>query len=310
MKKLRFSLIHASYEPFINPLVLRDYWYKQAEFPQRLKHYLAFEDADTIVLDFLKIDEKTKLNGVPYKVDELTIATSTRSEMTPSAVRNWNAAAKFADGEVMIVMSDDTAPPPNWDSQLENLMFQSNNLGPKMWVISDDRCPSDSYSFLPRHPVMNREFYLRKGHIFDSQFHGRGADDDLLMTTIENSELYDGTSFRLHHTTGPILDANGTLNCKCGRITKQSVDIFSKSQYRIRQVSQKDIHAILRQRHSWRIRKICVLLSNNDFCRRSVFVKHDKRIIIRNQFYLLLLYAQLKLKVGLSLMKGRVHKHA
>ncbi len=162
MKKIEFALIHASYKPLVNPLVLRDFWYSQAESPERVKHYLAFEETDESIRSMLKIREKTGLVGIAHKVDNLTIATATKPESSPSAVRNWNAAARLAIGDYLIVISDDTAPQPNWDRQLENILSQSESLGPQLWVIDDDRCDSRKTTFLPRHPVLSMEYYSNR----------------------------------------------------------------------------------------------------------------------------------------------------
>ena len=294
MKKIEFSLIHASYKPLVNPLVLRDFWYSQAESPERVRHYLAFEETDESIRNMLKIRKKTRLVGIAHKVDNFTIATATKPESSPSAVRNWNAAASLAIGDYLIVIADDTAPQPNWDRQLENLLSQSESSGPQLWVIDDDRCDSQKTTFLPRHPVLSMEYYSNKGYIFHSEFGGRGADDDLLMMAIESSCLYDATEFRIHHTKGAILDSKGELSCTCNAKLNSNWKKLSESQLRIRQHSRAKILDLLKQRHKWPIRMAYVLLTNDLFYRRSVSVKSDKKVVLKSMAQLILLFAQLK----------------
>jgi hypothetical protein len=294
VKKIEFSLIHASYKPLVNPLVLRDFWYSQAESPERVRHYLAFEETDELIRNMLKIRKKTGLVGIAYKVDNFTTATATKPESSPSAVRNWNAAASLAIGDYLVVIADDTAPQPNWDRHLENLLSQSESSGPQLWVIDDDRCDSRKTTFLPRHPVLSMEYYANKGYIFHSEFGGRGADDDLLMTAIESSHLYDATEFRIHHTKGAILDSKGELACKCNAKLNSNWKKLSESQLRIHQHSNAKILDLLKQRHNWRIRMAYALLTNDLFYRRSVSIKSDKKVVPKSMTQLILLFAQLK----------------
>jgi hypothetical protein len=297
LKKLEIALIHASFRPLVNPLALRDYWFSQAQYPSRVKHYLAFEDSDNLVRSMLGIPHDAKQVGESYIVDKFTLATTTVTQDTPSAVRNWNAAAQLSKGDCLMVISDDTAPQAHWDSLLESVILQSKPDGPKLWVLDDDRCDSRSTSFLPRHPVLNREYYLRRGFIFNPKFHGRGSDDDLLMAAINDSTIYDATSLRIHHTKGEILDSTGNLSCRCKIKINSQENILSESQIRIRQGSNAEIMNLLRQQHKWRVRYAYILLADSFFHKRAVKVREDKKIVVRNLASIIYLFMLFKVKV-------------
>lgn len=296
MQKPRFSLIHASYNPLVNPIQLRNYWYRRAKTPDRIEHILAFEDSDTLIPKMLGLDSFLTRVQFPIKLDNYSMATATKSENSPSAVRNWNAAAKLAAGDYLIVMSDDTAPQIHWDSELENLILRCRSDQSQVWVLDDDRCNSKKITLLPRHPVVSRNYYSNKGFIFNPIFHGRGADDDLLMTALKDGVLYDGTTVRLHHTNGAIIDSKDNLMCACVSEANTDSNILSKSQTRIRQVENSEIQCLLKQRHSILYRAAHVLLSDDTFYRYAIKLTRERKIYLRGRLSLLSILICFKFK--------------
>src|SRR6476646_7802668 len=92
----RISLLHATYRAGQIALEGRDAWLARAGDPEQIEHIFAFDADDELSAGF---------DGV---------ASPPRDGVT--AVRNWNAAAAVATGDLLVTIADDLLPCEGWDT--------------------------------------------------------------------------------------------------------------------------------------------------------------------------------------------------
>ncbi len=214
MQNYEFSLIHASYKSQGQAKKIRDYWLNMARNPHVIEHCLGFEEQDQQVRDEFGLD----LGNFGKSFDGLTGYVTTKSDSSPSAIRNWNAAAKMSSGKILIAIADDLVPNLYWDEQLLEII-SGDQAFRKLWVVSDARCSLKLNNLhrdiLPRHPVITRALYESYGFIFDPRYTTVGPDDEWLLEGIKNSFLSDARSVEFHHSIGRLFDSTGALMCGC-----------------------------------------------------------------------------------------------
>jgi hypothetical protein len=122
-----------------------------------------------------------------------------------TAVRNWNAAAAVAKGDLMVVIADDLLPPYGWDQTLIEMIGRLDPVRTPFAVKVADSPGGDA---LLRHPVISRAFYTKFG-LFSPSYRGVYCDTDLTARAFWHSMILDGRALQLEHRhpafTGEIL---------------------------------------------------------------------------------------------------------
>lgn len=181
MKRPRISLLHATYRRAGGPLEVRDAWLGRAVDPDSVE-YVVSMDADDLATVALT-------EGVPRLVNP-----SMGGEVT--AVRNWNAAAAAAKGDLLVVIADDLFPSHGWDRALLEMVGRLDPARtPFVVKVGDSPKPGD---VLVRHPVVSRAFYERFG-LFSPSYRGVYCDDDFSARAYWRSVILDGRSLQLEH---------------------------------------------------------------------------------------------------------------
>jgi hypothetical protein len=215
LRDIRFSLIHATYRSPRISRVVRDKWFELAHNPLLVEHCVAFQHDDDEIRQEYEIDNSTQ-SGKTH--DSKSKFITTVPQDSPSAVRNWNAAASISSGKVLIGIADDLIPCKGWDDALWKLVEPEIDKF-CFWKLHDTRCEdalnSSRDDILPRHPAMTRNYYESTGFFFDPRYVSVGCDDQLLCDGLIHGSIRDGRSFKLHHTAGKILKDSGELNCGC-----------------------------------------------------------------------------------------------
>jgi len=178
---LRISLLHATFRAGESALDVRSAWIGRSEVPRRVEHIFALDTDDDISLR--ATNGHRRVTGAP--VEGVT------------AVRNWNAAAGAAGGDVMFVIADDLLPPQGWDSRLEQLVSPLDpHLAPFAVKVHDNDSKPDDV--LLRHPVISRAFYEQLG-LWSPLFRGVYCDNELTVRAFWRAFIVDGRSLRLEH---------------------------------------------------------------------------------------------------------------
>lgn len=232
----KISLLHASYKSLNQSRKVRDYWLATAHNPHNVEHCLGFEIQDILVRKDYDLDN----SDFGVSPDLLTKFKTTPELKSPSAVRNWNAAASISSGKILLGIADDLIPERNWDLKLWDLVAPKiNDLA--LWKLSDHRCfmrqEALGSDILPRHPVMTRKTYDSYGFYFNPKYVSIGPDDEWMLEALNRGFFFDGRAVRLHHSIGPIFDANSKILCGCFEAEARSVR--TESQNRMHQQGWK-----------------------------------------------------------------------
>jgi hypothetical protein len=180
MHGVAISLLHATYHSGTRAVIVRDAWLSLAEQPGRIEHIFSLDDDDIETLSATEGFRRVVNPALPGVV---------------TSVRNWNAAATSARGDLLFVIADDLFPPSGWDTQLLTILRTVDRRRNAFAVKLNDNGAGD---VLLRHPVVSRRFYERFG-LFNSAFQGVYCDDDLTRRAFRNAVIIDGRSLVLDH---------------------------------------------------------------------------------------------------------------
>lgn len=177
---MRISLLHATFRAGAVAVAVRDEWLANAADPKRVEHIFACDVDDEVSMACPEIATSVVgavMDGV-------------------SAVRNWNAAAERANGDVLVVMSDDLWPMAGWDLQLESLC---GDLDPQRAAfVIKVRDNADDTSELIRHPVISRRYYRLHG-LWWPQYEGHLVDNDFTLAAQRRNVVIDGRAYQFDH---------------------------------------------------------------------------------------------------------------
>lgn len=297
---MKISLVHASYKSSLMSLKVRNKWFESASNPEKIEHCLGFEENDESILGAYGVTKSTKTG---FSSDGLTKFSTTKKESTPSAIRNWNAAASLASGEILVVIADDLIPEPGWDLEILKLTnFNPNELS-RIWKVTDYRCSKkheypNGDVFLPRHPIITRHFYAQNNFIFDPRFLGVGVDDHLLLSGLQKKIFFDARHIKLHHSIGPIFDTNMETICGCSVPDNSVVINQTEGQLRIH-TSKLQAEQILSSQWSpfeiWTRNLLCDPI----FAKFSVSIRENQLIVLKRKTTLIFLFILFKTRLFL-----------
>ena len=188
---LRISLLHATHRSGPPAVAVRDLWLERAVDATRIEHIFAADADDEISLACPEIANAVIGTPMPGLV---------------TAVRNWNAAAEIAAGDLLMVIADDLLPPLGWDIEVESLCV---DLDPRRaaFVVDLKDHEADS-SGLIRHPVISWRYYERFG-LWHPEYTGHLVDNDFTWSAHRRNVVIGGGSFTLDHRS-PLLGAPAT----------------------------------------------------------------------------------------------------
>ena len=156
---MRFSLIHPSLGRPEQALACFNTWRGFAHV-EEIQHLLSLNASDTT------IDSYTSL----FTNDDTAIIVSPATNMVAAS----NVAAQKADGDVLILISDDMYPPLNWDIKIERFL-----RSPHPVVLQVHDGIRDDIMTLP---IMNRAAYDQLGYLYHPDYLSMFADNDLAET--------------------------------------------------------------------------------------------------------------------------------
>jgi hypothetical protein len=182
-RDLIISLLHATYRAGERAVGVREEWLGRAFRPSRVEHVFSLDEDDEISV--------AATGGLSRVVNPAAPGVT--------AVRNWNAAAKAASGDLLFVIADDLTPPHGWDVTLDRLI---GRLDPRRIAfavrVADIEPSTDSRPWLMRQPVVSRRYYEELG-LFDDEYTGLFCDDDITLRSFWYAVVLDGSSLVLSH---------------------------------------------------------------------------------------------------------------
>jgi hypothetical protein len=178
---MRISLLHATYRRPGGPLAVREAWLDAAARPDTIEYVVAMDDDDVSALN--------ATTACPRAV-------SPAQRDWATSVRNWNAAAKIATGDLLVVIADDLFPSRGWDTVLLSIVGSVDPTSVAYAVKVTDSPSKDD--LLLRHPIVSRAYYQQHG-LFSDRYHGVYCDDDFTRRSFWNAMIIDGRRLVFEH---------------------------------------------------------------------------------------------------------------
>ena len=177
---MRISLLHATYRAGNAAVGLRGRWLDESTGIHVIEHLFACDADDEVSMGCPAI--AAGVVGPPV--------------LRVSAVRNWNAAAAVATGDLLFVIADDLWPPHHWDGDLASAL---GDLDPTRvpFVIKVGDSDDDDNGHI-RHPVVSRRYFERFG-LWRPEYDGHWVDHDFTISAYLNGLVLDGRRIKFYH---------------------------------------------------------------------------------------------------------------
>lgn len=165
----------------IKPII--DQWRAKAVVPQQMEIILCIDGNDAESISLMNNEGKS------YEVKWVV------QDRAPfNCVRGWNKAAEHALGKVLIAISDDFIPCPQWDYRLLTLQYPNWVEGEYAVHVNDgfvrDICTM---------PIMTRKRYDRFGYIFYPAYESMFCDTDLTERAKQDGVLLNALHLLFEH---------------------------------------------------------------------------------------------------------------
>lgn len=179
---IKFSLLHATRAMPDRAIETRNSWLAMARNPDQIEHVFGFQSDDEASSEALAGFKRAETPPPP--------------EWASSSVANWNAAAKIATGEWLLVIADDLKPVFEWDALLEHDIASIPNTTQPLAIQARDGINID---WILRHPIVNRALYEARGFIFHPEFYGVFCDNDLTAWCCKYARIAMARHFTVQH---------------------------------------------------------------------------------------------------------------
>lgn len=232
MKKItdyKISLCHPSYGRPEMATKTAKKWLERAKNPERIQYIMCLSDKD--IFENIK-GYNLRIGSFNYsgtfqscREDEAFIETIFCPEA--SLVSQTNFAAKHSTGDIILILSDDTDCPENWDELLLQGIEEARD---KKGVDSffTVKCKDGIQPFLITMPVIDRAWYEKFGYVFYPEFSHMYCDSDLSMVShMLDRTLYVDILFpHLHYSVGGM--EKDSINEKNDSTYNSGAEIYGK----------------------------------------------------------------------------------
>lgn len=162
-----------------------------------------------------------------------------------SSVQAINAAASLSKGDILIVVSDDTQCPANWDKEILRV-----TEGKKDWILKTE---DGIQKWIITNPIMDRAYFERDGYIYNPAFEHLFCDTYLsCVADIREKRISAPLVFTHEHysVTGvPPDEVHKKNNATWGEGEKTFVELMKKfSSEEIKRIKDQSMVNWLRQR--------------------------------------------------------------
>lgn len=160
----RIALLHATRGRPVQASKCRKLWHDLAEKPEQIEHIFAFDEDDK---------ESYPLGRFHHIV----------VPAGGGCVRAWNCAAGISEAPVMVQLSDDWVPVPNWDKLILERIGDVKQ--PRVLAISDGVRKDDLLCMA----ICTREYYYQDWFLFHPRFKGVYSDNFFTHTAYQRNQV-------------------------------------------------------------------------------------------------------------------------
>lgn len=154
---MRFSMICPSRSRPVKNFNTVLYWHSKFDFRDgdQLEIWVSLDESDPLLYEYKRLYEPHK--GIYILVSD-----------NKSAVEAINNAAEKSEENILIVVSDDSHCPENWNNYIKEA-----TKGKTDWILKVD---DGIQKRIITQPIMDRAYYNRDKHIYDPEFRHSWAD--------------------------------------------------------------------------------------------------------------------------------------
>jgi hypothetical protein len=170
----KFSVIHATYKRPAEAMAIRDMWYSRADNPDSVEYIFGLHSFD---------DKSKLLKAFKHSVTE-----------REGGARNYAAAAKLANGHVLIQAQDDVYPPQGWDTALWNKLAGREK---EPWFIAtSDGQRKDK---LVVTSIMTRPLMKEWGHFICDEYNSLYVDNENTYRAYKSGRVIESRDLVFFH---------------------------------------------------------------------------------------------------------------
>lgn len=184
---MKFSIIHASYGRPILAHETAMKWMQSKSMETDSEYLLSIEHNDPQLPTYMLWEAapmwQTAMSGETIK-DIIN--------KTGTSVAAINNAAKQATGDIIIVISDDFEPIPNWDLEISKAVE-----GKTDWIL---KTQDGTQPWIITLPIMDRSYYERFGYIYNPAYSHMFCDTELThVADLLGRKLTSSLLFKHNH---------------------------------------------------------------------------------------------------------------
>lgn len=162
-------------------------WYRLASGKIEIEHIISIDMSDPQSANYIELFSK---NGI----------TKIIAEENDSVVMATNRAAKYAQGDILIYLSDDFLAPEVWDLKVsERFHVKENELFDTPLLIKVDDCLQLFHVPVLTIPIMNNHLYKKLGYFWHPGYKSMFVDEDLYWTVRDNKWMMLCEDLKFHH---------------------------------------------------------------------------------------------------------------
>jgi glycosyltransferase involved in cell wall biosynthesis len=178
---MKITLLHPSRGRAKKAKETYDYWVSQSSGEIEIEHILSLDRSDSANEEYYKEFDNT--GSLCLLKDNACVVEAT------------NKAAKEANGDILVYMSDDFKCPLNWDIALENYF---KGVKTPMLLKVDD-CLQQFHIPVLTIPIMNRALYEKLGYFWHPGYKSMFVDEDLFWTVTYNNWIVNSPGLKFPH---------------------------------------------------------------------------------------------------------------
>jgi glycosyltransferase involved in cell wall biosynthesis len=170
----KISLLHATRGRSKQAIECRDKWLSSAKNPESIEHIFGIDDDDN--------DSLANINTARVIVPR-----------GKGCVQAWNACAKACKGDILIQLSDDWEPVPEWDALI--IKEFEGVEGEQVLGVSDGARKDDLLCMA----ILNRKRYEKQGFMFHPDFFSVYSDNYFTWAAQKDKVLKDASHIVFEH---------------------------------------------------------------------------------------------------------------
>lgn len=188
---MKITLLHPSRGRAAQAFQVRNHWLHLSSKEHEIEHILGVDESDP---------DKHKYERL-FKNDKQTTLVIADND---TVVEATNTIAKYAEGKILIYLSDDFMCPRSWDAlivkSVERLVpHPPEQIEQPLWLLKVDDMLQPMWKDVLTIPIMSHSLYTELGYFWHPGYRSMFVDQDLYHTVRNMKVLYQDESLKFEH---------------------------------------------------------------------------------------------------------------